>query len=164
MSPKTIPSAPRDSAAIPAWCAGSRGRPLTARASGPDGLGLAGEERGADRAAEDDRLDVEQVHRRGDAGAERLDGAVDEPHRHRVLAHQRAGPDPTGQALAAPLLHDREQVRLLPLADELACPGLHRAAARVGLHAALAAARALRPAHLDHHVADLARGVAAEPE
>src|SRR5215212_3993460 len=205
MSPKTIPSAPRDSAAIPAWCAGSRGWPLTARASGPDGLRLAGEERGADRAAEvaelgekhrrwavvredvgehgvleplairvaeahaepaaeHDRLDVEQVHRRGDAGAERLDGAVDEPHRHRVVADERARPDAAGQALPALVLHDREQVRLLPLADELACPGLHRAAARVGLHAALAAAGALRAADLDHHVADLARGVAAEPE
>src|SRR3954452_19923451 len=208
MSPKTIPSAPRDSAAIPAWCAGSRGWPLTASASGPDGLRLAGEESGADRAAEiaelgeehrrwavvredvgehrvleplairvaethaepaaeHDRLDVEQVHRRGDAGAERRDGAVGavrEPHRHRVLAHQRAGPDATGQALASPLLHDLEQVRLLALADELASAGLHRAPARVGLHAALAAAGALRPAHLDHHVADLARGVAAEPE
>src|SRR3954447_21027769 len=205
MSPKTIPSAPRDSAAIPAWCAGSRGWPLTASASGPDGLRLAGEERGADRAAEiaelgeehrrwavvredvgehrvleplairvaethaepaaeHDRLDVEQVHRRGDAGAERRDGAVDEPHRHRVLAHQRAGPDATGQAFASPLLHDLEEVRLLALADELASAGLHRAAARVGLHAALAAAGALRSAHLDHHVADLARGVAAEPE
>src|SRR3954447_18693245 len=121
MSPKTIPSAPSDSAAIPAWCAAvrSRGWALTARASGPGGLRLAGEEGGADRAAEvaelgeehrrravvgedvgqhgvlqslaigvaeanaepaaeHDRLDVEQVRRRGDAGAERLDGAVDQ--------------------------------------------------------------------------------------
>src|SRR3954451_9374057 len=116
MSPNTIPSAPSESAAIPAWCAGarSRGLALTVRASGPDGLRLAGEERGADRAAEvaelgeqhgrgpvigedvrehgvleplalripeadaqpaaeDDGLDVEQVHGRGHAGAERLD-------------------------------------------------------------------------------------------
>src|SRR3954454_17189091 len=205
MSPKTIPSAPRDSAAIPAWCAGSRGRPLTASASGPDGLRLAGEESGADRAAEiaelgeehrrwavvredvgehrvleplairvaethaepaaeHDRLDVEQVHRRGDPRAQRVDGAVDEPHRHRVLAHQGTRPDAAGEALTALLLHDLEEVRLLALADELACPGLHRAAARVGLHAAVAAARALRPADLDHHMADLAGGVAAEPE
>src|SRR3954468_4027102 len=140
MSPKTIPSAPSDSAAIPAWCAGSRGWPLTARASGPDGLRLAGEERGADRpaevaqpgqehrrwavvredvgehgvleplsvrvaeahaepAAEHDRLDVEQVHRRGAPRPQRCEGAVDEPHRHRVLAHQGTRPDAAGEAL-----------------------------------------------------------------
>src|SRR5215218_9627919 len=206
MSPNTIPSAPSDRAATPAWCAGARPRvALTRRASGPDGLRLAGEQRGADRAAEvaelreqhrgravvredvgehrvlealavgvaeahpeaaaqHDRLDVEQVHGRGDARAERLDGAVDEPHRHRVLADERAGPDAAGQALAALLLHDLEQVGLLALLHELARASLHRAAARVGLHAAVAAARALRPADLDDHVADLARGVAAEPQ
>src|SRR3954471_14302816 len=139
MSPKTIPSAPRDSAAIPAWCAGSRGWPLTASASGPDGLRLAGEESGADRAAEiaelgeehrrwavvredvgehrvleplairvaethaepaaeHDRLDVEQVHRRGDAGAERRDGAVDEPPPPR----RRQGPPPRRRRPRAP--------------------------------------------------------------
>src|SRR3954451_7831164 len=146
MSPKTIPSAPSDSAAVPAWCAGarSRGSALTARASGPGGLRLAGEEGGADRAAEvaelgeehrrravvgedvgehrvlealavgvaeadaepaaeHDRLDVEQVHRRGDAGAERLDRAVDQADRHRVVADERARPDAAGQALPASL-------------------------------------------------------------
>src|SRR4051812_45460395 len=144
MSPKTIPRAPSESAAMPAWCAGMRSRawPLTASASGPDGLRLAREKGRADRAAEvaelgeQDRrrpmvgedvgehrvlealavrvaqahaepaaehhgLDIEQVHRGGDAGAQRLDGAVDEPHRHRVLAHERAGPDAARQALAA---------------------------------------------------------------
>src|SRR5919202_748712 len=151
MSPKTIPSAPSDIAATPAWCAGVRSRalPLTAPASGPNGLRLAGEERGADRAAE---------------GAERLDGAVDEPDRHRVLADERARPDAAREPLAALLLHDREEIGLLALAHELARAGLHRAAAGVGLHAAVAPARALRAADLDDHVADLAGGVAAEPQ
>src|SRR4051812_4093785 len=207
MSPNTIPSAPSDSAAIPAWWVGVRwrGSPLTAGASGPNGLRLAGEERGADRAAEvaelgeqhrrrpvvgedvgehrvlealavrvaeadpepaaeHDRLDVEQVHGRRDARTERLDGAVDEPHRHRVMADERAGPDAAGQPLAALLLHDLEEVGLLALAHELAGAGLHRAAAGVGLHAAVAPAGALGAADLDDHVADLAGGVAAEPE
>src|SRR3954463_2098873 len=78
MSPKTIPSAPRDSAAIPAWCAGSRGRPLTTSASGPDGLRLAGEERGADRAAEVAELG-EQHRRRPVVGEDVREHGVLEP-------------------------------------------------------------------------------------
>ena len=46
----------------------------------------------AQPAADDDRLDVEQVLRGGDAGAERGDRAGHELHRHRVLARAARGP------------------------------------------------------------------------
>ena len=52
----------------------------------------------AEAAADDHRLDVEQVDRGGNAGAERLDRALDQPHRHRVLAHERARPDAARRA------------------------------------------------------------------
>ncbi len=117
----------------------------------------------AEPAADYDRLGVEQVDRRGDAGAERLDRLLEQIDRHMVVAGQRPLPDARGEPVAAALLHDPEQRGLLALVDALAGAGLHRATTRVGLHAAAAAARAVRAVEADHHVADLARRLAARP-
>ena len=114
-------------------------------------------------AADHDRLRVEQVDRGGDAGAERLDGLLEQLERHLVVAGQRALPDAGGEPVAAALLHDLEQRGLLALLDAPARAGLHRAAAGVGLHAAAAAAAALGAVDAHDHVADLARGLAADP-
>ena len=117
----------------------------------------------AEPAADHDRLGVEQVDRGGDAGAERLDGVLEQLERHLVVAGQRALPDAGGEPVAAALLHDLEQDGLLLLLDAPARAGLHRAAAGVGLHAAAAAAAALGAVDADDHVADLAGGLAADP-
>ena len=72
-------------------------------------------------------------------------------------------PDAAREPVAAALLHDLEQLRLLALLLESPGLGLHRAPARVGLHATRVAGAALGPAAADDHVADLARGAAAQP-
>ena len=62
------------------------------------------------------------------------------------------------------LLHDLEQVRLLaPRRPPCVRVRLHRRPACIGFDAAATAAQALRAVSLDDHVADLARGAAAEP-
>src|SRR4051812_40101745 len=117
----------------------------------------------AQPAADDDRVDVEQVLRGGDAGAERGDRARHELHRHRVLRAQRAGPDAAGQPVAAALLHDLEQLRVLAVVMQAPRAGLHGGASRVGLHAAAASAGAAGAVAAHDDVADLARGPAPEP-
>ena len=72
-------------------------------------------------------------------------------------------PDAAGQPVPPALLHDLEEVGLRTLPDLLAGLDLHRHPARVGLHAAASPAGAARSAALDHDVADLPRGAAAEP-
>src|SRR5829696_2121564 len=124
-------------------------------------VGLA--ELQAEAAADHDGVHVENVDRRGHAGAERPERAVDELVREIVVALERPLPDPARQAWPTTLLHDLEQRGLAALLDELARPQLHRAAACVGLHAAAPPARASRAADLDHDVADLTRGAAARP-
>src|SRR5262249_8326161 len=59
---------------------------------------------------------------------------------------------------------DLEELRLDALVGLLACPGLHRGAAGVGLEAAEVAAAAERAAAAHHDVPDLARGPAAAPD
>jgi hypothetical protein len=116
-----------------------------------------------DPAADHHRLGIEQVGGGGDPGPERLDRAVDQLRRKRVICMKRPLPDATGQAVAAALVHDLEQVRLrsgLVLAPGL---GLHRRPAGVGLHASAPAAGALGAALLHHHVADLAGRPAPKP-
>ena len=76
---------------------------------------------------------------------------------------ERPLPDAAGEPVAAPLLHDLEELGLGAVLDLLAGLDLHREPARVGLHAALATARAARAAALDDHVADLAGGAPADP-
>src|SRR3954447_12485938 len=117
----------------------------------------------ADAAAEDDRLDVEQVDGAGDAGAERAVRAVHDVAGELVALLEGARPDAGGQAVALALLHQLEEHGLLALVDAAAGLELHRLAPRVGLHAAGAPARALRAALLDDHVADLAGAAAAVP-
>ena len=124
-------------------------------------VGLA--EADPEPAADDHRLDVEQVDRRPDAGAERLQGAVDELLGHRVAVLERPLPDPAGEPVAAVLLHDLEQLRLRPIGVLAPRPRLHRPAPGVGLHAAAAAAGAAGAAANDHHVPDLARRAAPDP-
>src|SRR4051812_8006939 len=114
-------------------------------------------------AADDHGLDVEHVHARPHAGAERAHRALDQALGELVAALERARPDTAGQPRAATVFHDLEQHRLLAALDLLARAQLHRQAACVCLQAADAPARALRAAHLHHHVADLAGGVAADP-
>src|ERR1035437_2894845 len=96
----------------------------------------------AEPAADDHALDVEQVHGRGHARAERDHGAVDDLVGELVVLVESAGPHAARQARAIVLLHQLEEVCLAPLLDEPAGMLFHRRAARVGLHAATAAARA----------------------
>src|SRR5436190_17696635 len=114
-------------------------------------------------AADDDGLDVKQIDSRCDARAERFDGAVDQLDGHLVVLLQRPRPDAGRQPRPPALLHDLEQIRLLALLLQLASARFHRRASGVGLHAALAAAWALRAVDLDDDVADLAGGAAATP-
>ncbi len=128
-----------------------------------DSLRVGLSQPGAEPAADDHRLDVEQVDRRGDPGAECPDGAVDQLRRQRVLGLQSPLPDPAGQPVVLVLLHDLEQVGLaavLVLGSRL---GLHRRPARIGLDASAPPAGALRAALLDHHVSDLAGTAAPQP-
>ena len=108
-------------------------------------------------------LDVEHVLHRGHAGAERQDRLVHELDGQLVVALQRPRPDAARQPVAAALAHDVEQVGLVALLLAGAGADLHRAAARVGLHAAAPPAGAARAVALDDHVADLAGGAAADP-
>src|SRR6185312_5766244 len=80
-----------------------------------------------------------------------------------VVALQRPRPDTARQPVAAAVAHDVEQVGLVSLLLALAGADLHRAPARVGLHAPAPAAGAARAVALDDHVADLAGGAAADP-
>src|ERR1700750_2084841 len=111
----------------------------------------------AEAAPEDHRFDVEQVDRGGDAGAERLDRALDQLLGELVPVVERALPDAAGQPRFVVLLHQLEEVGLLTVLVPAPRLGFHRRTARVGLEAALAAAGALGAAALDHHVADLPR-------
>src|SRR5262245_41021162 len=72
-------------------------------------------------------------------------------------------PDAAGEAVAVVLVHQLEEVGLGPILVPAPRLGFHRATTRIGLHAASSPARALGPVALDDHVADLARGAAAEP-
>src|SRR5882672_10723864 len=72
-------------------------------------------------------------------------------------------PDAAGQAGFPVFLHQLEEVGLVSLFMLATRLGFHRRAARVGLHAALAPARAFGAAALDDHMADLAGRAAAEP-
>ena len=70
---------------------------------------------------------------------------------------------PLWRRVAAALLHDVEELGLVALLDLAASLDLHRPAPGVGLHAAVAAARAAGAAHLHHDVPDLGGGAAADP-
>src|SRR5262249_34878394 len=72
-------------------------------------------------------------------------------------------PDSALQPRAVVLLHDLEEVGLLPARDQLAGARLHRCATRVRLEAAAPAAGAPRPAPFDDHVPDLAGRSTAGP-
>src|SRR5262245_6074412 len=116
-----------------------------------DPLGPGVAEPGPEPAADDHRLDVEQVDRRGDPGPERLIGLVHQLLGELVAVLQRALPDAAGQPVATALLHDLEELRLVSLVlDEVAGADLHRPAPGVGLHASVAAAGALAAVDLDH--------------
>ena len=84
--------------------------------------------------------------------------------RHLVAVLERIGPDAAREAVALALLHQLEQVGLLPALDELPRVRLHGAAAGVGLEAAAPPTRAAGAVALDHDVADLAGRAAAAPE
>src|SRR3954447_16249033 len=114
-------------------------------------------------ATDDHRLGIDQVDRRGDTGTERLHRSVYEPRRQVVAVLQRSLPDPAGEPVATVLLHELEEIRLGALLDLLARLDLHRHAAGVGLHAALAAASAPRTALLDDHVTDFRSCAPSEP-
>ena len=77
-----------------------------------DALGVGLAEADAQAAADDDRVDVEHVLDRGDAGAERRDGVVHELDGELVVAVQRARPDAARQPVAPALLHDLEELGL----------------------------------------------------
>ena len=126
-------------------------------------LHVAVAEADAEPAADHHRLRVEQVDRRGDPGAERLDRAVDQLLGEVVAVVEGALPDAAGQPVAVVFAHQLEEVGLVALLVLAARLGLHRGASRVGLQAALAPAGALRAAALDDSVADLSRGAAAQP-
>ena len=124
-------------------------------------VGLA--ETGAEAAADNHVRHVEQVDRRRDAGAERLDSPVDQLGGHRILSLEGPGPDARLQAGAVALLHDLEQVGLVAALVQVTRAQLHGPAPGVGLEAAPAPTRALGAVDLDHHVPELAGGAAALP-
>src|SRR5205823_2558825 len=101
----------------------------------------------AEAAADDDRLQVEQVLGVGHRDPQGLDGVVDQPLGHLVLAFQGGRDHTAGQAIAASVGHDLEELGLEPLLG-LPAPGrgLYAAASGVSLEAAAAAARALAAA------------------
>ena len=117
----------------------------------------------AQPAADDHALDVEHVHDRGDARAERTHRALDRSAREPVAVLERSRPDAAGQARAVVLLHQPEQVGVAPLLVLAAHPCFHGRAAGVSLDTADAPARAARAVQLDDHVADLACASAAVP-
>ena len=88
--------------------------------------------------AEHDALDVEQVHRRGDAGAERAHRALDQFLRELVAVLQRVRPDPAAERVVALRAHDLEEIRLAALALLALRLCFHRAPPGVGLEAARA--------------------------
>src|SRR3954454_11951402 len=114
-------------------------------------------------AADDDRLEVHEVDRRGDARAQRLDGAVNQLLRQRVVGLDRARPDSACEPVAIALLHDLEEVCLGALLVPLSRLDFHRRAPGVCLHAATASAGTASAVLLHDHVADLASGAAAVP-
>src|SRR2546423_1498831 len=117
----------------------------------------------AQSAADDHRLDIEQVDGRGDARAECGDRFLEYFLRQLVVMLERPLPDAAGQPGTSALLHQLEQLGLLALLRPLAGPGLHRGAARVGLEAPATPTRAPGTALLDDHMPDLARPAPAEP-
>ena len=70
----------------------------------------------AEPAAEDHRLGIEQVTAEATPAPSASIARSMSSHGHRVVAHQRARPDPAGQSRPAALLHDLEEVGLLALA------------------------------------------------
>src|SRR6476469_2766592 len=126
-------------------------------------LHVALAEANAQPAADDHGFRVEQVDRGGDAGAERLDRPVDQLLGEVIAGVEGALPDAAGQPVFLVLVHQLEEVGLGALVVLAARLRFHRRAPGVGLHAALAPARALGAAALDDHVADLPSGTAAEP-
>src|SRR6185437_14379236 len=108
-------------------------------------------------------LDIEQVDRGGDARAERPDRALDHLRCELVAFVERPRPDTAREAVAFLVLHELEEVGLLALHDELAHVDFHRAAPRVGLHAADFPAGAPGTVLLDDHVTDLPRPPAPAP-
>src|SRR5262249_18557584 len=144
-----------------------RGRPLVVEEVGmhllddPVLVGLA--ESDPDPAADDHRLDVEQVDRGGDPRSERLDRLIDQLDRQLVLLVQRPLPDPARESIAPVPLGDLEEVGLAALLVLPTRTLLHRRAPGVGLEATAAPARTMAATHLHHHVADLAGAAAPEP-
>ena len=108
------------------------------RVGDPVGERLA--EAHAEPAADDHRLDVEQVDRRRDPGAERLDRFVDQLGRQLVVVLERVRPDPSWSDGSRPRCSiSLNRSVLAPFSTSLARPRLHRGATGVGLHAARAA-------------------------
>src|SRR5205807_3988352 len=105
----------------------------------------------------------EHVDCRRDPGAERGHRLVEDLSSELVPSLQRMCPDRAGQTGTSALLHQMEQVTVPALLDPLASPGLHRRAARVGLHASVAPTRATGAVDLHHDVADLAGATATYP-
>src|SRR5829696_5311076 len=111
-----------------------------------DALHVGFAETGAEAAA-----DHHGLHAR----AQRAERALDQLGGQLVAVLEGTGPDPGGEPRAAALLHDLEEVRLAPALVQAPGADLHPPAPGVSLHAAAAAAGALRTVDLDHHVAQL---------
>src|SRR6266511_3689507 len=128
-----------------------------------DLLRIRGAESRSEAAADHHGFEVEEVDRGSDSRGERSNRTFDQACRERVAASERFRPDAARQTVASCLLHQREELGLLALAERLARTCLHRRSAGVRLDAAATAARAARTLALDHHVAEFAGGAAAEP-
>ena len=86
---------------------------------------------------------------------ERALGVVDQASGHVVAVLERRREDARGQSLAAALLHDLKENRLVTASHEAAGAPLHPHPPSVGLHAAFAAARARQASGSHDHVAEL---------
>ena len=120
-------------------------------------------ESGAESAAEDHSVEVEEVDDRCRDRREGLVRVVDQLSCQGVVVLERLLPDAARQPVALGCLHQLEQLRLLAVLMQLARALCHRTAPGVGLGAAVPPARTAPSAHPHDHVPDLAGRAPAVP-
>ena len=112
----------------------------------------------AEAAADDDRLQVEEVLGRCETDAQSPRGVVDQLLRHSIALRERSRVDAGAEALATTLFHDPEQCRLLPALDQTPRAALHAGSSRVGLETAATSAGTPQATWLHDDVTDLPAG------
>ena len=117
----------------------------------------------AEAAADDDRLQVEEVLRRCETDAQSPRGVVDQLLRHSIALLERARLDARAEPVAAALSMIPNRFVLCPRLTS-AARALHARPSGVGLEAAAPAAGAPQPAGPDDHVTELPAGAPAVAE